>query len=71
MSKTHLKVSGVDARCMGQSNYDYNHQTACGYVRDNVTRNEDEVDCKLCLRSEDMKHYHQINKTFSDSQGCF
>lgn len=71
MSKTHYKVHGVDARNLGQTEFEYTHQTACGYVRDNVTTNGDHVDCKLCLRSEDMKHYHQTNGTFSDSQGCY
>lgn len=70
MPKTHLKITGVDARDCGQTEFEYTHQTACGYVRDNVTRNMDKVDCRLCLRSEEMKHYHQINKTLSDSQGC-
>lgn len=69
--KTHLKIVGVDCRNMGQSEYDFTHQTACGYVRDNVTTNEDDVDCKLCLRSEEMKHYHQINSALTDSQGCY
>ncbi|MBT2909681.1 hypothetical protein PL84_03675 [Vibrio anguillarum] len=71
MAKTHLKVKGIDARNSGQTQYEYEHQTACGYVRDNVTRDMDSVDCFYCLRSEEMRHYHQINKGFTDSQGCF
>lgn len=69
--KTHYKVTGVDCRDGGQTEFEYSHQTACGYVRDNVTTNGDYVDCELCLKSEAMKHYHQINNTFTDSQGCY
>lgn len=69
--KTHLRISGVDCRNMGQSDHEYTHQTACGYVRDSVTTNDDEVDCKLCLRSEEMKHYHRINSSLTDPQGCY
>lgn len=71
MSKTHLKVSGVDCREQGQTEYEYEHQAACGYVRDEVTSNGDNVDCKWCLNSIHMVHYHAINKTFADSQGCY
>lgn len=71
MAKTHLKVSGVDARSSGQTQFEYAHQTACGYVRDNVTRNMDHVDCSLCLRSKEMKQYNQLNKSLTDSQGCY
>lgn len=71
MSKTHLKIVGVDCRIMCQSWFDYTHQTACGYVRDSVTENMDLVDCYYCLRSKEMKHYHQINNTLCDSQGCY
>ncbi len=45
--------------------------TACGYVRDSVTRNMDDVDCKHCLRSKEMQHYHQLNRSLTDSQGCY
>ncbi|MFV8385060.1 hypothetical protein ACNO5E_13305 [Vibrio parahaemolyticus] len=71
MAKTHLKVSGVDARNSGQTQFEYTHQTACGYVRENVTRNMDKVDCKHCLRSKEMQHYDQLNGTLTDSQGCY
>ena len=70
MGKTHLRVPGVDYRNMGQSEHEYTHQTACNYVRDNVTTNIDAVDCKLCLKSESMKHYHQINSTH-DEPSCY
>jgi hypothetical protein len=71
MAKTHLKITGVDCRDQGQTQYEYSHQAACGYTRDNVTRNEDSVDCFYCLRSKEMEHYHQLNSTFTDSQGCY
>ena len=71
MAKIHLKTSGVDARGSGQTEFEYTHQTACGYVRDNVTTNMDAVDCKHCLCSKNMQHYHQLNRTFTDSQGCY
>jgi len=71
MKKTHYKIRGVDARNAGQTDFEHTHQTACGYVRDSVTTNGDNVDCKLCLKSIHMIHYHAINKTFTDSQGCY
>ncbi|AIW22330.1 hypothetical protein F0267_01430 [Vibrio coralliilyticus] len=67
MAKTHLKVSGVDARNSGQTQFEFTHQTACGYVRDNVTRNMDHVNCFYCLRSKEMQNYLQIKKSFKDS----
>ena len=69
--KTHLKIKGVDYRGRGQSNFEYEHQTACGYVRVDVTTNEDLVDCKHCLKSEAMEKYHKLNSTFTDSRGCY
>lgn len=39
-----------DFRSQGQTDFEYSHSTACGYVRDHVTRNNDEVTCKICLR---------------------
>jgi len=69
--KTHLKVSGIDCRKQGQTEHEYTHQTACGYVRDKITRDGDKVDCKFCLNSIHMVHYHAINKTMTDSQGCY
>jgi hypothetical protein len=71
MAKTHYKISGNDHRSQGQSEFEYSHQTACGYVRESVTTNGDYVDCKWCLNSIHMINYHAINKTFSDSQGCY
>jgi hypothetical protein len=48
--KTHKNISGIDARMFGQKQYEFDHQTACGYVRDKVTHLNELVDCKLCLR---------------------
>ncbi|ARP16593.1 hypothetical protein K04M5_49410 (plasmid) [Vibrio alginolyticus] len=31
MAKTHLKVPGVDARDSGQTQFEFTHQTACGF----------------------------------------
>ncbi|HHE0459689.1 TPA: hypothetical protein ACN331_002526 [Vibrio parahaemolyticus] len=67
MAKTHLNVPGVDARDSGQTQFEFTHQTACGFVREQVTTNKDSVDCFYCLRSEEMKHHFQLNKTVSDS----
>ncbi|MBD80276.1 MAG: hypothetical protein CL840_15280 [Crocinitomicaceae bacterium] len=52
MSKVHLKVLGVDARHIGQSEFERNHQAACGYVRDNVTSDTNKVTCFYCKRSD-------------------
>lgn len=71
MAKTHYMAKLADCRGAGQTEYEYEHQTACGYVRDSVTRDGDKVSCKLCLRSEHMQHYHQINGAFADSSGCY
>jgi len=71
MSKTHLKVAGVDCRNQGQTEFEYTHQTACGYVRNQVTTDGDNVDCFFCLRSKEMEHYHQLNNTLTDSSGCY
>ena len=63
MAKMHYKISGNDCRKQGQSEHEYTHQSACGYVRDNVTTNGDEVDCHWCLQSIHMVSYHAANKT--------
>ena len=71
MAKTHYKIIGTDARNQGQTEFEYQNQTACGYVRDSVTDNPDQVDCELCWRSKHMEHTKAINSSFSDSQGCY
>lgn len=50
MGKTHKYKSHGDYRNSGQSQHDYDHSTACGYVRDAVTRDDSKVTCKACLR---------------------
>ena len=47
--KKHLKILGVDYRDEGQTQFEYNHQSLCGYVRKNVTRDAVLVTCKKCL----------------------
>lgn len=71
MSKAHFRITGVDYRDSGQTEYEYTHQAACGYVRKDVTQDGDNVDCKWCLNSIHMINYHAINKTMTDSQGCY
>jgi len=48
--KTHKRVSGPDHRNAGQTTYEFEHTSACGYVRGNLARHDDEVTCKVCLR---------------------
>jgi len=55
MKKIHLKMLDVDARDSAQSEFEYTHQTACGYVRDNVTRDVGKVTCFFCQRTDDFK----------------
>ena len=50
MAKVHFKVSGVDCRKSGQTQYEYEHQTACRYVRKNVTTETAKVTCFYCKR---------------------
>jgi len=48
--KTHLYQSHGDHRSAGQTEYEYTHSTACGYVRGSVTNHPAWVTCKHCLR---------------------
>lgn len=48
-SKVHRYRSHGDHRAAGQTNYEFLHATACGFVRENVTTDDDAVTCKLCL----------------------
>jgi hypothetical protein len=50
MAKVHLKITGVDARSQGQTEHENSHQTACGFVRDNVTKNNENITCFYCLK---------------------
>jgi hypothetical protein len=53
--KIHLKVPGVDCRGEGQTQYEYDHQTACGYVRKQVVDNPKLVTCNFCKRTDEYK----------------
>jgi|TARA_B110000196_G_scaffold319835_1_gene339201 hypothetical protein len=66
MNKTHLKVLGVDARNAGQTDFEYHHQSACGYVRDKVTRNIKQVTCIFCRRTDEFELIHQATITQSE-----
>ena len=50
MVAIHKRVIGHDHRGFGQTDYEFKHTTACGYVREKVTLDDKEVTCKLCLR---------------------
>lgn len=54
-AKVHLKIQGVDARHQGQTQFEYEHQAACGYVRDLVTNNRTQVTCFFCKRKASQK----------------
>lgn len=71
MTKTHLKITGVGCRDQGRTDFEYSHQTACGYVRDDVSDNGADVNCNYCLNSVQMVDYHAINKTLTDLQGSY
>jgi len=47
--KMHKRKRGDDYRQHGQTDEEYSHTTLCGYVRERVTDNDDEVTCKHCL----------------------
>jgi len=49
MSKVHMFEYGADHRSIGQTEFEFTHTTKCGYVRDEVTRRDTEVTCKICL----------------------
>tara|TARA_B100002049_G_scaffold223617_1_gene194303 strand:+ start:10476 stop:10646 length:171 start_codon:yes stop_codon:yes gene_type:complete len=50
MPKIHLKTVGIDARQQGQTEFEYENQTMCGYVRKNVTRDIKKVTCFFCRK---------------------
>jgi len=54
MTKMHYRIIGPDCRDQGQTEYEYNHTAACGYVRSNATFNSEKVDCRHCLKSTHM-----------------
>lgn len=53
MTKIHLRVDGVDCRKQGQTEHEFTHQAACGYVRDNITTNFFEVTCFFCKKTKE------------------
>ena len=48
--KRHKRVLGPDCRSQGQTEFEYSHTTACGYVRVIVTLKDTEVTCAHCKR---------------------
>jgi hypothetical protein len=48
--KVHKYKYHGDFSSLGQTDFERSNSTACGYVRDHVTRKDKEVTCKLCLR---------------------
>ncbi len=62
MAKIHFKITGVDCRESGQTQHEYTHQAACGYVRDLVTKDADKVNCEWCLESIHMISNRCVNK---------
>jgi hypothetical protein len=53
--KTHLKIAGVDYRSHGQSNYEFQNQTACGYTRAKITTDTSKVSCFYCKGTDEYK----------------
>tara|TARA_R110000851_G_scaffold219118_2_gene371919 strand:+ start:4187 stop:4399 length:213 start_codon:yes stop_codon:yes gene_type:complete len=68
--KTHFKVKGEDLRGKGMTEWNYQHQTACFRISENITTNGDKVDCKICQKSERMSDYHNANRGSSTASGC-
>ena len=52
MPRVHKFVRGEDYRRRGQTEHEYAHTTTCGYVRDNVTTDDEEVTCYFCKNKE-------------------
>jgi len=46
--ETHKYKFTGDHRSQGQTLFEMNHTTACGYVRDSVTEIDRLVTCKIC-----------------------
>lgn len=55
--KVHLQHKALDCRDMGQTEFEYNNQSLCGYVRDIVSSSVSDVTCKLCLKKIKDKEY--------------
>lgn len=48
--KVHKFELGYDHRLNGQTIFEYNHTTACGYVRDKITNDNSLVTCFYCKK---------------------
>jgi len=46
----HKRVVGINYRDQGQTEYEYQHTSLCGYVRKNVSFDDKEVTCFYCKR---------------------
>jgi hypothetical protein len=46
----HKFQSHGDHRDGGQTEHEYTHSTACGYVRGGVTFNDEDVNCPRCRK---------------------
>lgn len=47
-AKTHKFKPGADFRDLGQTEFEYSHTSACGYVRAIATNDDKLVTCKHC-----------------------
>jgi len=57
MPKVHLRIARPDSvTTCNPERYSGRH-TACGFVRDKVTLNNEDVTCKHCLHSEHMTEF--------------
>ena len=54
----HLYKSHGDHRSAGQTQHEYTHSTACGYVRDKVTNEPASVTCKHCIATTKKQKDH-------------
>lgn len=63
--KKHLRVTAADMRDLGQSEHEYTHQSACGYIRDNVTNNYFEVTCFYCKRTPEYDYQENNSEDIS------
>lgn len=46
--KVHKYVKGWDYSNHGQTKYEFNHTSACGFVRRHVTSKDEDVTCFYC-----------------------
>ncbi len=60
--KTHFHTTNRAVLAACPDYYTWSKQTACGYMRELVTSNPNDVDCLYCLRSEQMKGLVEAKK---------